>query len=92
MSVREPICEPCPIPSTFVDGLSAMRTIGAVTHLIFTARQVEASSEPGGSIDRIVQARLIVPTDQLQAIGKALLSGHVATIGTDESGEAAGLH
>ena len=59
--------------------------MGAVTHLVFTARQ----ADPDGShIDRIVQARLIVPSDQLQEIGRAVLSGRLdPAAGVDENGE-----
>ena len=76
MSPDEPINEPCPISPTFVDGLSAMQTIGAVTHL-GAFRADYYLYVPG--LERIVQARLLIlPTDQLQAIrqGVALRPRH----------------
>ncbi len=74
------LAAPLPI---FVDGLGAMTVVGAVTHLVFTALQ-----QVDGRMSRVVQARLIVPTDQLQAIGRAILAGHIeATCATDEVGE-----
>jgi hypothetical protein len=85
----EPISEPFGVPSIFIDGLSEMSTIGAVTYLIFTARQ---KSPIGGQVERIVQARMIVPTDNLQVIGRALLAGEVAEAPTDENGDTVGLH
>jgi hypothetical protein len=84
-----PIVEPCPITSVFVDELGAMTHLGAVTHLIFSARQEIAYD---GSTERVVQARLIVPTDQLQKIGRALLAGQVDAAPVDATGEPAALH
>jgi hypothetical protein len=73
-----PIHEPCPVSSVWVDGLSVIQTVGAVTHLIFTEQRPEVQGDEP-KIERVVQARLIVPTEQLQAIGRALLSGKVDT-------------
>lgn len=42
----------------------------------------------GAGMQRVVQARLTVPTDQLQAIGRAILAGRVEIASaTDEAGE-----
>jgi len=57
----------------YVDGLVPITVIGTVAHLVFTTRQ--SRSEVTTRIDRIVQTRLIVPLDKLQAIGRAMLSG-----------------
>jgi hypothetical protein len=79
-----PIIEQWTSAPLFVDELSAMTTVGAVTHLVFTARQADTD----GRMQRLVQARLIVPTDQLKAIGRAILAGHVEiSCPTDEAGE-----
>lgn len=69
----EPIIKSQTVPATFVDGLSSITHVGAVTHLIFTVRQ-PAGHDPR-SVDRVVQARLVVPTEQLQAMGRAMLVG-----------------
>jgi hypothetical protein len=69
-----PIVEYSVVPATFVDDLSAMTTVGAVTHLIFSAHQ---SSVGDVRLERHVQARLIVPSDCLLAIGRAILAGRV---------------
>jgi hypothetical protein len=85
----EPITELTCNPSTPVDGLSAVVPLGTSTHLIFTVRQPDID----GRIVRIVQARLVVPTEQLQAIGRVMLSGRLDLQETsDENGEPAALH
>jgi len=44
-------------------------------------------------VEHEVQARLVVPNDQLQAIGRAILAGHVApTNATNSDGEPVELH
>jgi hypothetical protein len=75
----------------FVDGLSMMHTVGGVTHLIFTVEQPETLASELRT-ERLVQARLIVPTDQLKAIARALLSGQVDTPYVGTAGEPVGLH
>lgn len=86
-----PISEPSVTVPIFVDGLSAIETIGAVTHLIFTARQKSACE--GARMERVVQARLIIPTDQLDIVGKLLLAGRIdPTFGIDENEEPIRLH
>jgi hypothetical protein len=85
----EPVIETMCIAPTFVDGLSAVLPVGPVTHLIFTIRQ---PSSGNASMERIMQARLIVPTSELQTIGRALLAGEVAEPPVDENGEIVGLH
>jgi hypothetical protein len=77
---------------TFADELIGIVPAGAVTHLIFACLHFNA--EYGGTY-REVQARLVVPTDQVQKIGKALLSGRLdlpAPRDGDEGGEPVGLH
>lgn len=65
-----------------------MVRVGAVTHLVFTARQISVWSET--PMERVVQARLIVPTDQLDTMGRAILRGsaETPTVGTGENEEA----
>jgi hypothetical protein len=59
----------------FVDGLT-ITPVGGVTHLLFTTRQ---SSVPGSDrMERVVQARLVVPNEQLQTMGRLPLSGRGA--------------
>lgn len=76
------------VPPVFVDGLAAIWKVGAVSHLLFTALQPapdsDAWAEPPAA--RVVQARLVVPTDQLKVIGRALLDGRVHAA-ADEAGE-----
>jgi hypothetical protein len=87
---HEPINESSPICPTFVDGLSGIITFGAVTHLIFTVRQRWGGID---NTERVVQARLVVPSGELQAIGRAILAGRVELQrAEDESGEAVLLH
>ncbi|MGO9698123.1 MAG: hypothetical protein ACLPX7_02540 [Xanthobacteraceae bacterium] len=79
-----PMVELCFAAPIFVDGLSEMTAVGPVTHLVFTALQ----KIDGEGMRRVVQARLTVPTDQLKAIGHAMLAGHVKVgCPTDEAGE-----
>jgi hypothetical protein len=68
--------------AVFVDELSAVVPDGTMTHLIFSARQPSI----GGQMERIVQCRLSVPTDRLQLIGRAVLSGRLDLSLADEDG------
>jgi hypothetical protein len=72
----EPIIEMGQNIPAFVDELSIVKPMGAVTHLVFSARQPEADRTT--SITRIVQVRLIVPTDQLNTMAKAMLAREAA--------------
>jgi hypothetical protein len=77
------------ITTTPVDALSAVVPLGTVTHLIFTMREPDTD----GSINRIVQARLAVPTEQLQSIGRTILSGRLDLQETpDDDSEPVALH
>ena len=60
-------------PTVFADGVSAIMTVGSVTHLIFTSREPNVM-EPG-KVYRTVQVRVIVPADRVQEIGRVLLRG-----------------
>jgi hypothetical protein len=73
----EPVHEPCPAPTIFVDGLCTVTAMGGVSHLTFTARQVNIYD---AKIERHIQVRLIVPSDQLQTIGRAILAGQVVGV------------
>lgn len=82
-----PISEYSVAPPNFVDGLSAIQTIGSVTHLLFTTLQRDADS---GRMERTVQVRLVVPNDQVAAIGRLLVAGRTLRAATaDEAGEPA---
>ena len=87
----EPLSEPFSIVPSFVDALSGIHTLGPVTHLVFTARQI--STFDGSSVERLVLARLIVPTDLLTTIGRSLLRGQVAPLcAADQDGNPVELH
>ena len=91
-NTHEPINEISAICPTFVDGLSAIITMGAVTYLIFTARQ-RCEWDAVSKTERIVQARLVVPSGELQAIGRAILAGRIELQrAEDENGEPVPLH
>ena len=82
----EPIHDPYSIGPTFVDGLSVIEAVGPVTHLVFTSRQTPVWQ--GSKPERIVQCRLVVPTDQLITIARQLLAGRVDEHGpVDYEGE-----
>jgi hypothetical protein len=83
-----PLVEPYTAATAFVEEVSAIATLGSTTHLTFASRQVETD----GSVVRLVQVRLIVPTEQLQMIGKAILAGQVATVPMGDDGEPIALH
>jgi hypothetical protein len=74
--------------TVFVEEVSAIVTLGCTTHLTFSSRQVETE----GSVVRMVQVRLIVPNDQLKAMGTAILAGQVASIPVRDDGEPVALH
>jgi hypothetical protein len=76
------------LDSIFVDEISAILPVGAVTHLVFAARRPEM---PSGKMESVVQARLIVPADRVQSIGRALLAGALPTA-HDEAGDAIKLN
>ena len=83
-----PLVEPYTAATAFVEEVSAIATLGSTTHLTFASRQVETD----GSVVRLVQVRLIVPNDQLQAIGRAILAGQVAVVPVRDDGEPVALH
>jgi len=81
-----PIVESRAITPIFADGLSSILQVGTVTHLTFTAREADFAGSV--TIERVVQVRLIVPTDQLKAIGNMMLAGRDEPgVGADNSGE-----
>ena len=83
-----PFVEPYAATTAFVEEVSAIATLGSTTHLTFASRQVETD----GSVVRLVQVRLIVSTEQLQAIGRAILAGQVASVPVRDDGEPIALH
>jgi hypothetical protein len=58
----------------FADDVAAVTQLGSVTHVLFTARQ-QATYD--GKIYRAVQLRLVVPTEELQRIGRIVTSGRL---------------
>jgi hypothetical protein len=72
----DPIIETSCATPVYVDELSIVKTVGAVTHLVFSSRQ-PVSHEPN-RFERIVQQRMIVPTDQLNTMARALLAREAA--------------
>jgi hypothetical protein len=51
--------------------------VGSVTHLIFTCRQPQVYD--AGKIYRVVEARMIMPNECLQEIGRTILAGRPIT-------------
>jgi hypothetical protein len=72
----------------FADGVAMVTPLGPVTHVLFTARQ---RSTYENRIDRVVQLRLILPTEHIQAIGRAILSGEVS-LRADQFGNEVPMH
>jgi hypothetical protein len=58
--------------------------------LLFATRQPSAAAE---CVERILQTRLVVPTDQLKAIGLAILAGRMESVpATDANGDPVTAH
>ena len=53
---------------------------------------LQIALQTDGSVVRVIQVRLIVPNDQLQAIGRAILAGQVAVAPVRDDGEPVALH
>jgi hypothetical protein len=82
---KAPLVEISIAAPIFADELSAVVPDGTMTHLIFSARQPRTD----GVMERVVQYRLVVPTDRLQLIGRTMLSGRLELVPSDgEDGEA----
>ncbi len=87
----DPIIESCMATPVYVDELSIVKTVGPVTHLVFCSRQ-PASHDPN-KFERTVQQRLVVPTDQLNAMARSLLAREAAVrINGDLAGDERPLH
>jgi hypothetical protein len=69
---RETVVEAVSIAPVFVDELSAIVPAGDVTHLVFS---VGLPSTYNGTMERILQAQLIVPTSAVRGIGRILAAG-----------------
>jgi hypothetical protein len=90
MNRSEPVLEAWAVQPSYVDSLAAIIPLGPVTHLLFAVRQPSSSAE---IIERTLQVRLIVPTDQLKAIGLAILAGRMDIVpATDANGEPVTAH
>jgi hypothetical protein len=86
----EPVYEPWAVQPSYVDSITAIVPLGPVTHLLFAVRQPSGSAE---CVERTLQARLIVPTDQLKAIGLAILAGRMEIVpATDANGDPVTAH
>lgn len=84
----EPVVEMGLATPLFVDELSMVKQTGAITHLVFSVRQPEIGGADRGKFIRAVQMRLIVPTDQLNTMARAMLAREAAVrVHGDEYGE-----
>jgi hypothetical protein len=73
----KPLIEPleCGNPAeVFADDLAAVTQLGSVTHLLFSARQPDPYDR---RIHRVLQLRLIVPTEQIKRIGLIIARGQL---------------
>ena len=64
-----PLIESCAIPDMFCGELARIETIGPCSRLVFAVRQ---QGYPEGSVERVVVARVVVPTEILPAMCAAL--------------------
>jgi hypothetical protein len=64
------IIEPAPILDIFAQDMPRMERLGPCTRLIFTVKYNSAYNEG----ERVVVAKLIIPTENLRAIASALLA------------------
>jgi hypothetical protein len=64
------IIEPAPILDIFAQDMPRMERLGPCTRLIFTVKYTSAYNEG----ERVVVAKLIIPTENLCAIASALLA------------------
>jgi hypothetical protein len=84
------VYEPFAVQPSYVDTISAIIPLGAVTHLLFAAHQPSAAGE---CVEHILQTRVIVPTDQLKVIGRAILAGRLEAVpATDAEGNPIAVH
>ena len=72
-------------PTIYADGICSVMKVGSVTHLIFTSREPQVSER--GKIYRVVEARVIVPNECLQEIGRTILTGRPVIIERCERAE-----
>jgi hypothetical protein len=87
---NEPIIDPGNVLEVFADGVAAVTQFGAVTHLLFTARRQDTHE---GRTERVLQLRLIVPTEQVARIGRVVMDGRLEIHRTKEDeGEPATVH
>jgi len=82
---REAVLEACHIDPVFVDELSAIIPAGDVTHLVFSVRM---PSTHGGAMERILQSRLIVPTNSVSGIGRLMSAGSLEMPSNPDDDEA----
>jgi hypothetical protein len=81
-----PIIDQDNVLDVFADGVAAVTQFGAVTHLLFTARRQDTYE---GRIERVIQLRLIVPTEQVRRIGRIVMSGRRPEVQRTEGDEKA---
>jgi hypothetical protein len=71
---NEPIVDPGNVLEVFADGVAAVTQLGAVTHLLFTLRRLDPYSN---TTEQVLQLRLIIPTEQVQRIGRIVMEGRL---------------
>jgi len=67
---KEGVFEMYSVAPVFADGVAVLESLGSVTHLLFTCRQ--SSPHEPGDVMRVVQVRLIVPTEQIATFARVL--------------------
>ncbi len=79
---KAPVTELSNTVPAFVDDLCSVETIGGVTHLVFTSTRRQLYSPH--DLERVVEARLIVPADRIDAMARAMLAGRVEAEAIEE--------
>jgi hypothetical protein len=92
---NEPIVDPGNVLEVFTDDVAAVTPFGAVTHLLFTLRRQDPYS---GTNERVLQLRLIIPTEQVKRIGRVVMDGRLEiqprrqSLDEDEKSDAPAIH
>jgi hypothetical protein len=64
-----------------------------LTHVLLAVCRPAAYGDGDPSVEHVLQVRLIIPSDQLQTLGRAILAGRADPyVGEGENGEAIELH
>ena len=86
----EPLLDLMALTPVYADELSIVKTMAGVTFLVFSSRQPDTSNPE--KCDRVVQLRLIVPTDALNTMARAMLAREAAVRNGDQYGDEKPLH